>query len=104
MHGGDSARALKKSRADAAMSKTSRPPCALATKLTRTGPRIWPMANADVIIAIRLTGLAGAILRASCIAANVMTMNVPPTHKDESTIPAILGHTTGTATPIDINT
>lgn len=62
------------------------------------------MANAVVIVAIKLAELAGATLRASCIAANVMTMNVPPTHKDESTIPAILGHTTGTATPIDINT
>ncbi len=35
------------------------------------------MANAVVITAINLAELAGATLRASCMAANVMTMNVP---------------------------
>jgi hypothetical protein len=41
------------------------------------------MANAAVIVSIKLAELAGATLRASCITANVTTINVPPTHNDE---------------------
>ena len=57
---------------------------ALPTLMTK-GPAICPMAKADVKAAISLVGEPTAMRRASWAPAMVMTMNVPPTHRDETT-------------------
>ena len=48
---------------------------------------ICPTANAEVIAAIRARARVPAILRASCIPAMVITMNVPPTNRAAIMIP-----------------
>ena len=70
----------------------------------RAGPTIWPIANAAVSAAISFVGEPVAIRLASCVAAIVITMNVPPTHSAETTSDPTLDRSTGAMTPVAITT